>query len=108
MNRRIVIWGPPDSGKTTYAQQHAQPGDLVWDFDHIVGTMMRSGLPAGSTEFPLDVIAAVRSMRDALIAWLRSTHYTVGDVYLIVTHEATARRISDLIDGELIAPAERT
>lgn len=28
-----VITGPPCSGKTTYARQHAKPGDIVVDFD---------------------------------------------------------------------------
>lgn len=30
-----VIAGPPCSGKTTYARQHARPGDIVIDFDAI-------------------------------------------------------------------------
>jgi len=30
-----VITGPPCSGKTTYARQHAKPGDLIIDFDEI-------------------------------------------------------------------------
>jgi predicted kinase len=30
-----VITGPPCSGKTTYARQHAQPGDVIIDFDVI-------------------------------------------------------------------------
>ena len=30
-----VITGPPCSGKTTYARQHARPGDIIIDFDAI-------------------------------------------------------------------------
>lgn len=30
-----VITGPPCSGKTTYARQHAKPGDIIIDFDLI-------------------------------------------------------------------------
>lgn len=30
-----VITGPPCSGKTTYARQHAVPGDVVIDFDDL-------------------------------------------------------------------------
>ena len=33
--RLIVITGPPCAGKTTYARQHAQPGDLIIDLDAI-------------------------------------------------------------------------
>jgi broad-specificity NMP kinase len=30
-----VVTGPPCSGKTTYVQQHALPGDIIIDFDHL-------------------------------------------------------------------------
>ena len=30
-----LVYGPPASGKTTYVQEHAQPGDVVIDFDDI-------------------------------------------------------------------------
>lgn len=30
-----VITGPPCAGKTTYARQHALPGDIIVDFDAI-------------------------------------------------------------------------
>lgn len=33
--RTVLITGPPCSGKTTYAEQHAQPGDIILDFDAI-------------------------------------------------------------------------
>lgn len=34
-----VICGPPGSGKTTFVQQHMQPGDLVLDMDAIVSAL---------------------------------------------------------------------
>ena len=30
---RVVIWGAPCSGKTSYVKRHAKPGDLVFDYD---------------------------------------------------------------------------
>lgn len=30
---RVIIWGAPCSGKTTYVKEHAKPGDLVFDYD---------------------------------------------------------------------------
>ncbi len=41
-----VITGPPCSGKTTYARQHARPGDIIIDFDDIaqaLGSPVRHG-----------------------------------------------------------------
>jgi|ERR687892_35747 hypothetical protein len=105
MNRRIVIWGPPNSGKTTYAVNHAQRGDLIWDFDIIHMVMMPGGLPDRFNDFPVDSTAALRAMRDAFVEWLERTHYVSGDVYVIVTQEATARRIAAQIGGELVAMA---
>ena len=32
----ILVAGPPCGGKSTYATEHAVPGDLVLDFDDIV------------------------------------------------------------------------
>lgn len=33
--KQVIIWGPPCSGKSTYAKEHAQDGDLVWDADTV-------------------------------------------------------------------------
>lgn len=33
--RLIVITGPPCSGKSTYAREHASPGDIIIDLDAI-------------------------------------------------------------------------
>jgi len=32
----IIVCGPPASGKSTYIKEHAQPNDLIWDYDEII------------------------------------------------------------------------
>jgi predicted kinase len=36
MGRRVVlVCGPPCAGKTTYVREHANPGDLIIDYDDL-------------------------------------------------------------------------
>ena len=35
MQRVILVWGPPASGKTTYVKKHMADGDMVIDLDAI-------------------------------------------------------------------------
>ena len=45
----IVVTGPPCSGKTTYVSEHAQPGDIIIDFDALAqafGALSRNYTPA--------------------------------------------------------------
>lgn len=35
----VLIAGPPCAGKSTYAQQHAEPGDMVIDYDLIAAAI---------------------------------------------------------------------
>lgn len=38
-----VITGPPAAGKTTWAQAHAKPGDIVIDYDRIAQALTTDG-----------------------------------------------------------------
>lgn len=38
-----VITGPPAAGKTTWAQAHAEPGDIVIDYDRIAQALTADG-----------------------------------------------------------------
>ncbi len=62
-----VITGPPCAGKTTYARQHALPGDITVDFDAIAQAL---GSPAshGHDSHLAEVAAAAWSaaIREAL------------------------------------------
>ena len=35
----IVVYGPPCSGKSTYAREHVGEKDIVWDYDEIVAAL---------------------------------------------------------------------
>lgn len=62
-----VITGPPCSGKTTYARQHAMPGDLIVDFDAIAQAL-GSPVSHGHDEHYAETAAAAWSaaIREAL------------------------------------------
>jgi len=52
----ILVAGPPCAGKTTHAQQHAEPGDYILDQDEIGQramqqylTRIRTGVPSLAT-----------------------------------------------------------
>lgn len=55
-----VICGPPGSGKTTFAQQHMQPGDLILDMDAIVSALTGSGSAHPDYSGVMDAALSVR------------------------------------------------
>lgn len=75
-----VITGPPVSGKTTYLQQHAQPGDIRIDLDAIANHL--SGLPESGHSYPGHALAIARSARAAAIDTALKHSYK-HDVWII-------------------------
>lgn len=51
-----AVIGPPTAGKSTYARQHAAPGDVIVDFDMLASAMMVS--PAEHPTDPAIISAA--------------------------------------------------
>lgn len=111
----FIICGAPGSGKTTYASQHHQPGDLIVDMDTIVAALTGDETAHPDYENILDVAIAVRntlyniiengtgdwkrafvitsSMNDgAVIALAKQLHATVH--YMETTKEECKRRIA--------------
>ncbi|MGR6922569.1 AAA family ATPase [[Actinomadura] parvosata] len=76
-----VVTGPPASGKSTWVRAHAQPGDVVVDYDLLAGALSvpHSGTPHEHPE-PVRTIA-FRARTAAIREALRHVH-TV-DVYII-------------------------
>lgn len=112
----FIICGAPGSGKTTYASQHHQPGDLIVDMDTIVAALTGDEIAHPDYENILDVAIAVRntlyniiengtgdwkrafiitsSMNDgAVIALAKQLHATVH--YMETTKEECKRRIAN-------------
>lgn len=112
----FIICGAPGSGKTTYASQHHQPGDLIVDMDTIVAALTGDETAHPDYENILDVAIAVRntlyniiengtgdwkrafvitsSMDDgAVIALAKQLHATVH--YMETTKDECKRRIAN-------------
>jgi hypothetical protein len=83
-----VITGPPCSGKTSYLRQHAQPGDIVIDFD-----VLAQALGSPDTHEHPDPIRYVTTVarRAAVDAAVRQ-HVTKGAVVWIVDSSPGERR----------------
>ena len=76
-----VITGPPCAGKTTYARQHAMPGDIIVDFDEIA---MALGCQARHTYGDRDHIWHVTlAARNAAITSAIQRHHEGARVWII-------------------------
>ena len=86
-DRITYVCGPPGSGKTTYARQHAGERDLVWDLDEVAAAIC----PAYATYEgrPPGVVALLNRWRSSLIASLISKRISAR-AWVIVTSEGMA------------------
>ena len=83
-----VITGPPCGGKTTYAEQHARPGDIIIDFDKLA-----QALGSQATHGHNDHITAVASeARHAAITEAITWHRKGCRVWIIDTAPGPRRR----------------
>ena len=94
---RVVVTGPPGSGKTTWVQQRARPGDVVFDLDAIAQVVTQ--LPTYPR--PLDATRALLAMRDGLVGWLNDSHVNVH-VFVIVTDSKEAEHLARRINARII------
>ena len=93
MSKKILVCGPPSSGKSTWVRERARVGDLVWDFDEIARVMFR----VSSYPRPRFVVAVMQAMRDAMLQTLDGAGE--ASVYVIVTDPRDAAAIADWVRG---------
>lgn len=84
----VVVCGPPGSGKTSYALERLEWGDLLVDLDFIWSAL--TGLPRHA--HPEPAWPLVRDVRDLLYERLRSPT-SVERAWVIETAPAASRRI---------------
>lgn len=61
----IVVTGPPAAGKTTYIAEHAKPGDIRIDLDHIANTL--AGEDMDNHEHEAHILTVAKAARRAAI-----------------------------------------
>jgi hypothetical protein len=103
-----LIVGPPGAGKSTYAQTHANPGDLIIDYDRIAealganfkgaanlngggqnsdgghfqaGTLPR--YPSQPQTYSQEIHEATMAVRNSLLKKLRQGHIKTGGAYIV-------------------------
>jgi HAMP domain-containing protein len=93
---RFVVCGPEGSGKTTWVQKHAQPGDCVWDLDAVAAVVAQ--MPTYPR--PVAISSALLAMRDGLFRWL-STNREIR-AFVIVADEVDAQRLSVSMNATIV------
>lgn len=61
----IIVTGPPAAGKTTYVAEHAKPGDIRIDLDHLANTL--AGESVDNHEHAAHVLTVAKAARKAAI-----------------------------------------
>lgn len=79
-----LVWGPPLSGKSTYVEQHARPGDLVVDYDKI-GEALLPGATRVEAQQSHEVISAARN---AVLRRIRLNQTGARRIWIISTNPA--------------------
>ena len=81
-----VISGPPCSGKTTYIQDHAEPGDLIVDWDVLAVALTGTRRPSK------DLARFVADARDAVLAKVATGTVDVN-VWVVTTEQGDRLRM---------------
>ncbi len=82
-----LIMGPPAAGKNTYVQQHAQPGDLIVDYDAIA-----TSLGADPHQRGHDLHPAINAARNAILRQLRRGETGATRAWILSANPEADRR----------------
>lgn len=65
MANATIVTGPPAAGKTTHVREHAQPGDVIIDYDHLANAL--SGQDEDNHDHPAHIQAVTKAARQAAL-----------------------------------------
>lgn len=94
MRQRVVVCGPPGSGKSSYVSERRKDGDFVWDFDAVRQVVF--GTKSGSVG---------SSEKDALLAMLSAAVPLLNKwnrAWIIVTKREWAVSLANRLSAEVV------
>lgn len=80
-----LVCGPPGAGKSTYVQDHAQPADLIVDYDNIGHAL---GSPDRHTHTAIHTV--INAARNAVLTQIRRADHHARAVWIISTNPDAA------------------
>ena len=97
--RRVVVTGLIGSGKSTFVETNAALGDIVFDYDLILATIIYGH--GDKNRNPKDLIGLLEAMRYSLIGWVNQTA-TRRSVWIICTNKRTAESVAGKVGADVI------
>ena len=84
----VIVTGPPCAGKTTYVSEHAQPGDIIIDFDAMAAAF---GAPGRQHEYSAAMRDITQYARGAAIKMAIGWHRRGARVWITECEPPPAR-----------------
>lgn len=94
-----VVCGPPNSGKNTYVERHADADDLVWDLDALAAAMNPRW--KRHVDRPDDVAALLLELRTCVVETVRRGGLN-RTCWIIISNEDVAKRVASPLGATLV------